>query len=720
MSESNPPLPSDAPFPPTSRKQWEEEAGAQLRGGSLTKLQRTLVDGTVIAPLYHREDLIDHPLRDGVPGKAPFHRGFAPAGCGVAGWGIASSLSCSSANELGILLKEEVEQGATALRISLDPSGKRGSDTVEKTGSEPGSFGVPIRTAEELRQALEGISLPHITLLLDGGAASPAALSLFLASLDDATLTTPLDLHTLWDPLQADISTEYARSGVSVTEQLTLLSEALAWFTDHDTRKSPAPNALPPSATIRPRVLGIDTTFIAEAGGGPVHELLWLGGALIEYLRSFESSGHSPHDIVAHAGAQLSAGPQFFVTTALFRAARIIVGTILREYGLDPATEHFPLHALCLSRPLSLLDLHTNSLRITAEVFGATMGGATTITAIPFDAIGGAPSSRGRRLARNTQLILRDEAQLNHVIDPAGGSWYLESLTEQLATKAWRLIQEIEGRGGIRRAVSEGFVQQLVSEAATRGEQEITSRRSVLVGVNQYPLPGETLSVFHAENTAITSLVGEESPSPISTAPTDTSRSPFTQWIERAREGATLGALMASARTAPPLPTPLLSPRRDALPFETLRAQVTALSVRPRVTICAIGDAAALRARIDFCRDLLGLSGVFIEAPVPVATLTEALGAFSPPFPHAVVLCAPDASYPELVAPFIRQLAERISQHTTIPVVLAGQPGEHEQAFRSAGVYSFMHLRANPIEILTGLIDTIRSAGSSSEQRPNA
>lgn len=699
MSESTPLAPSTSPFPPSSRREWEEEAAAQLRGSSLEKLNRTLVDGTTIAPIYHYEDFAHNALRDGVPGEAPFHRGFSAAGWGAAGWGIASSLSAHSLEQLGALLKEEVEQGATALRLPLE--------VTETVGW------LPSLTAEQLKGALEGISLPHITLLLDSGAASAGSLAVFLASLDDPSLEGPLDLHTLWDPLQTEISQRYASGGVSIDEQLSLLSEALSWFADRERRSD---TVIPSSAAAHPRVLGIDTTFIAEAGGGPVHELVWLGAALIEYLRILEASGHAPHDVIRRTGAQLSASPQFFVTTALFRAARVIVGTILSEYRCDPAEEKLPLHALCLRRPLSRLDPHTNSLRVSAEVFGAALGGATTITALPFDGIDGDPSPRGRRLARNTQLILRDEAQLNHVLDPAGGSWYLESLTEQLAQQAWRRIQEIETRGGLRSAVREGYLQQMVAEAATKSHRDSISRRAVLVGVNQYPLPGETLSPIPTESIACSTPTGKEASSTRAAVTTTSSRPHFAHLVESARKGAPLSALAASCHTISTPTPPLITPRRDALPFETLRARVSSLSVRPRVTVCAIGDAAALRARIDFCRDLLGLAGVIVEVPAPVGTIGEALAVLAVQQPSAVVLCAPDASYPELVAPFLRELSAQRGESSP-PVLLAGQPGEHEQTFRAAGIHSFMHLRADPIELLSGLIDTISPASKESREK---
>ena len=598
MNES--PIPRPHNFPESSPEKWEEAASAQLRGGSIKKLERTLWDGTPIAPIYHRSALKGHPLSDGAPGCSPFHRGFSPSGLGPAGWGIATVLSgATSASEMRKILREEVEQGATALRLIFEPASKA-EYLSSGLGNKIGNVAFSFDSVAALREALRDILLPHVTIVLDGRAFSGAALALFWASLGDDIRSGPLDMHLIWDPLQAKISAEYGESGIEGERQLELLQDIFATLlirrdeAQKLEKDSPAPL----------RLLGIDTTFVAEAGGGPTHELAWLGAALIEYLRILTKAGHSPSEIVRHIGVQLAARPTFFPTASTFRAARIIIGTILGAFGVDPTDAAVPLHALCLRRPLSTLDSHTNALRVTAEIFGAILGGASTITAIPFDSITATESLRSRRLARNTQLILRDEALLGQVIDPAGGSWFIESLTAELAADSWRIIQEIESRGGIKAAIADGSFQRLVVATADAEAQAFLACRSVLVGVNQYPGEENTHS-----NVALESKVGEEGrncdcdqrnePINDSKIAITFASTTFLDIVARASQGDSLSGLIGDRSLTPNENLYILSPSRNAYPYEQFRTRTATLPFLPNIQITPIGDALSLRPRVD-------------------------------------------------------------------------------------------------------------------------
>lgn len=563
MNQS-PPL-IDPPFSATTPEEWEKAASEQLRGGSVEKLVRILSDGTTILPIYHRLKQTEHPLADGVPGRAPFHRGFSPSGWGPAGWGIATAINCSApAPEMRTILRDEVEQGATALRLSFGSCGPSDAYSGIWGHGETPHTGGAFDSVAGLREALRDISLPHVTLLLEGRALSGAALAFFIASLDETTQTKPLDLHLMWDPLQTLINRDYAQSCIGFGEQCALLQDLFSSPLLKKNGATLAQEKSPPQV----RLLGIDTSFVAESGGGPVHELTWLGASLIHYLRLLTGTGHTAADIVARTGAQLAARPHFFVTAATFRAARIVIGAILSAFGVDPVAAEIPLHALCLRRSLSTLDQHTNALRVTAETFGAVLGSATTITSIPFDNVIVPPTELSRRLARNTQLILRDEASLNQVIDPLGGSWFIESLSAQLATDAWRLIREIESEGGIQAAIQAGSFQQLVKKAADAESESVSAGQTVLVGVNKYvaksaafdrgELRSATLSGNRAGRGEMEDRERAGAPLPCS----------FAELVARASQGASFAEYAERGDSAAPSTVTLLFPSRLATPFE--------------------------------------------------------------------------------------------------------------------------------------------------------
>jgi len=705
-------------FPESSPEEWGEAASLQLRGSSIKKLQRTLWDGTSIAPIYHRSDLKGHPLSDGAPGFPPFHRGFSPSGLGLAGWGIATVLSsATSSSEMREILREEVEQGATALRLlfrSAATAEHRSADLGN--GEKKGKEGFSFDSVAALREALSDILVPHVTIVLDGRAFSGAALALLWASLDDDIRSGPLDLHLIWDPLQANINADYAESGIEGEKQLALLHDIFSTFLLSEDKAKKSVKGSPPQL----RLLGIDTTFVAEAGGGPTHELAWLGAALIEYLRVLTAAGHSPREIVRHIGVQLSARPTFFSTAATFRAARIIIGTILGAFGIDPTDAAVPLHALCLRRPLSTLDSHTNALRVTAEIFGAILGGASTITAIPFDSITATESHRSRRLARNTQLILRDEALLGQIIDPVGGSWFIESLTAELAADSWRIIQEIESRGGIKAAIADGSFQRLVVATADAEAQAFLTRRSVLVGVNQYP--GEQNS---SSGVALESKVGEErknydsdqSNEPINDSKTAVSfaSTKFLDLVARASQGASLWGLIEDRSLTPNENLFILSPNRNASPFEELRTRTATLPFLPNIQITPIGDALSLRPRVDFSRDFFGIGG-FKTEELPITTTPDELAELLPDIPaDVIVLCGSDSSYTSLIPEVIKVVENRYGADKPV-IVVAGQLDRDAEQLRALGVHSTIHLRVDPITVLGNLVDAIslRSAASCS------
>jgi len=692
-------------FAESSPEEWEEAASAQLRGGSVKKLQRTLWDGTPVAPIYHRSILKGHPLFDGAPGQSPFHRGFSPNGLGGAGWGIASVLtSATTASEMREILREEVEQGATALRLIFEAESTPKNQS-ENSSKKTARFGFSFDSVAALGEALRDILIPHVTIILDGRAFSGAALALFWSSLDEEIRSGPLDLHLIWDPLQAEISSDYAQSGIESEKQLALLHDIFSTAVlRRDEAKKSGKDSPPPL-----RLLGVDTTFVAEAGGGPTHELAWLGGALIEYLRILTAAGHSPSDIARRIGVQLAARPTFFVTAATFRAARIIIGTILEAFGVDPTDAAMPLHAFCLRRSLSTLDPHTNALRVTAEIFGGILGGASTTTAIPFDSITTSESTRSRRLARNTQLILRDEALLNQVIDPAGGSWFIESLTADLAADSWRIIQEIESRGGIRQAISEGFFQRLVAGAADAETQAVLTRRSVLVGVNQYP-DGEKF----ASDEVIKSDCAESNEKIISKeAALSLSSTTFIELVARASQEASLCELIGDRSQNLDKHLILLSPNRNAAPFEELRSHIETIPFAPHIQIAPIGDASSLRPRIDFSRDFFGIGGFKTEV-LPVCTTPDELALLLPNIPADVIaLSGSDSAYSSVIPEVIKVLEIRYGTKRPL-IIVAGQLDGDSDQLRNLGVYTTIHLRADPIAVLTNLADAIFARGPAS------
>ena len=226
-----------------------------------------------------------------------------------------------------------------------------------------------------------------------------------------------------------------------------------------------------------------------EAGASEAQELSYLAATLVAYLRAFEAAGVAPKDALPTIAFALSVDTDLFVNAAKVRAARTIIARIAEASGASPAAMH--ITAVSSARMMAKRDPWTNMLRTTAACAAATFGGADAITVLPYTWALGVPDRFARRVARNTQLVLQEELQLGRVVDPIGGSWYVEKLTDELAQRAWTLFQDIEAEGGIVAALSSGGLQDDIAKVAETRARSIATGRIELTGVSVFPFLGD-------------------------------------------------------------------------------------------------------------------------------------------------------------------------------------------------------------------------------------
>jgi methylmalonyl-CoA mutase len=329
------------------------------------------------------------------------------------------------------------------------------------------------------------------------------------------------------------------------------------------------------------------------------------------------------------------------------------------------------------------------------------------------------PDDFSQRIARNTQLILQRECHLDHVIDPAGGSWLIETLTADLANRAWALFQEVEKIGGMESALRDGFPQKSVATTAAEKLKAVSRRRETIVGVNQYANPAEKpldrpwpdAKAFHKRrvqqvSTHRTSLDDDESElvlERLATVVNLKGAELFEACIAAASSGATLGEITRAVRIndTPCQPITPVCITRAAMPFEQLRAATTRYSARtgqaPRVFLCNWGSLREYKARADFARGFFGTAGYEIVASESLKNPEQAAEAFVQSGAPIAVICSTDENYPTVVPPLVQAL--RAKQPKAL-VVLAGFPQDHIQALQRAGVDEFIHLRADAGELL--------------------
>jgi methylmalonyl-CoA mutase len=599
-----------------ARAKWLRSVEAELKGASFEKklLTRTF-EGVTLRPLYTRADTAGRPDLD-----AP---GLRPAG---GGWEVAQEIAAATADEFNKRLREDLMAGQDAVVV-------------------PAAF------VGALEAALAGVDLRAVPVHVEAGCDVTEVGGRYLEFAKRGGVAgTELRGSLTSDPFAVWLAT----GGLPIGYAEGL--DALAAWTRRAAFEAP-----------ELRTVGVDARVWAEAGGTAAHELAGALAAAAEYLRGLRDRGVELETSVPSLSVSFSAGPQFLMETAKFRAWRPLLARVVAALGGDPAwARRAGMRAATARWNLTRLDPHVNMLRVTTEALSAVMGGVDALHIAPFDAVTGTGSGEAfsRRIARNVHALLAGEFGLDGPADPAGGSWCIEALTDELARKAWEIFRGYEALGGLAAALRAGAPQKLVAEAALEKAQAAGARRMGLVGTNLFPNLRETpLAAGAAENTA---------------------------------EKGELKEIITPLRAF-----------RAAAGFEALRDASAAFAsrtgARPKVFLAKLGPVAQHKARADFAAGFFAPGGFEILAKSSFANAEEAAKAASESGAQAAVLCSTDDTYPELVPAFARALRANGSLQT---FVLAGQPAEEtlRAVYALAGVEVFIHLRASLEETLGNLM----------------
>ncbi|MCW2699124.1 MAG: mutA [Blastococcus sp.] len=513
-------------FPPVTREEWRDLVAGVLRKAGREELPdpveealtATVATGVRVAPLYTAEDAADLPAAVGVPGLAPFVRGSragtAPDLGGAGGWDVRQRHADPDVTATKEAIGADLENGVTSLWLVL------------------GEGGIPV---DSLGGVLSDVLLDLAPVTVQGGL--PAA-EAFLALARGIDLAPGGSLGL--DPLGLHATT-------GQPQDLSGLADVA--------RRAAAHEGL--------RTVVVDGTVFADAGASAVEELGCSLAAGTAYLRALTDGGLTVDEAVAQLEFRYSASADQFTTIAALRAARRLWDRVGELSGASPALRGQRQHVVTSSVMTTKHDPWVNLLRTTVACFAAGVGGADVVTVQPFDAALGLPDSFSRRIARNTQSLLVEEGHLGRVLDPAGGSWYVESLTESLAQAAWKWFTEIERAGGLAAALDSGLVAERIAAAWDARAERLAHRTDALTGVSEFPNLAEKLP----------------------------DRRP----------------------AAAVLPSGGLPRVRAAQEFEELRDRAAAAQTPPRVYLATIGPVARHTARASFAGNLFQAGG--LETP---------------------------------------------------------------------------------------------------------
>ncbi|MCE9670311.1 methylmalonyl-CoA mutase subunit beta [Myxococcus stipitatus] len=604
-------------FKAPSVDEWRRLVDKDLKGKPFTVLQSSLEGGLTLQPLYTQADAAQ-PAPE-APGVAPYVRGTQPLGQSEGGW-----LVCQEYTE------PDVAAAAEAIRVDLD----KGALAVWLCLGE--AQGIPVRSQGDLERLLAPVRLAEIPVHLE-----PEATPLvFAPQLLAVAEKVGVPRKALQGSLGIDPLGILARSGAPSSGVAATLAEAVPLVTS---LRETAPNLRP---------LLVSTRAYADAGATSVHELAWAMATGVEYLRGLERAGVTPEVGARAIQFALSVGGQFFPEIAKLRAARLLWSKVVAASGGSPEAQAMVLHARTASATKTQRDPWVNILRATSESFAAVVAGADSVSTSPFDAALGTPDEMGRRLARNTQLILRDESSLNRVADPAGGSYYLEQLTSDIARAAWTELRRIEALGGMEKALAQGDVAQVLAQTRAARDKAVRSRKQPIVGVSEFPHLGE--------------------------AP-----------VQRPSRPAPTGAG--------------LKPTRVAEAFESLRdasdRHLAAKGTRPFAFMASLGTVAEHTARSTWVVNALAAGGIEAREQHGFADVADAAQRFAESGASLAIISGPDALYPEWVPALTAALHAKGAR----TVVVAGRPGDQEAAFRAARVDQFIFAGADLFALLSSL-----------------
>jgi methylmalonyl-CoA mutase len=625
MTDTAAPLDLARGFAPAGYDMWRQLVEKALKGGDFDKrLVAQTADGVRIKPLYTRADALPG-AQNAVPGAPPFTRGTR-AQADDHGWQIHQRVTEPDPAAANAVILEELEGGANGVVLQI---------------AGPGQFGTEIAGASDMAAALAGVHLDYAPVQLAGGLEGLNAARHFLGAL--ASLKPKPG--TAVSRLNVDPIGTLARFGMSWAPLTTALTETVALA--GDAHASPAPLS----------TVLVDATIPHEAGASEAQELSYLAATLIAYLRAFEAAGIAPADAFAGITFAVSVDTDLFLTAAKVRAARTLIARIAEAAKAPAAAMH--ITAVTSARMMAKRDPWTNMLRTTAACAGAAFGGANAITVLPFSWALGEPDRFARRVARNTQLVLQEESSLGRVVDPAGGSWYVESLTDALAGKAWAMFQEIEAKGGIAAALSSGALQDDIARIAEARVHALACGRLELTGVSYFPHLGAD-GVKVAPHSAVPPLKGKPQ-------------------------------------------VRALAPHRLAEPFEALRdaadAHLAKTGTRPRVFLANLGPIVEHNTRSTWAWNFLAGGGIEGLTSDGYADGSAAGAAFKASGARIACLCSSDAIYAKEGEAAAKALKAAGAQR----VLMAGRPGEAEAALRAAGVDGFLFNGQDAIATLAEL-----------------
>lgn len=611
MADSKETLFSD--FPAVSTQEWMDKITVDLKGADYEKkLVWKTNEGFKVKPFYRREDLEGVKTTEGLPGQFPYIRGNKKDDNT---WFIRQDIRVEDPKEANTKALDLLNKGIDSLGFKI-----KAKDLSE----------------DYIRTLLKDICCECIELNFKTCQRHTVKLAQLLTDYFKEKGYAPEKLQGSlnFDPIGKMLKKGKDLSGLIATAKE--LTEILA----------PYPHF---------HCIAVNSVQLNNAGAYIYQELGYALAWGNEYLNRMTEAGVPVDTVAQKIKFNFGISSNYFMEIAKFRAARMLWANIVNEY--KPACTcacQMEAHAETSNFNLTLFDAHVNLLRTQTEAMSAAIGGVSSITVTPFDQAYETPNDFSERIARNQQLLLKEEAHLNRIVDPAAGSYYIENLTVSIAKQAWELFLKVEEEGGMVNAIKAGSVQEAVNGSNKARHEAVSKRKEILLGTNQYP--------------NFTELAGEKAP----LQPT---------------------CCCADAHEESEKAFATLNSDRAASEFEALRLQTEHSGKRPKAFMLTIGNLAMRQARAQFSCNFLACAGYEVIDNLGFPSVEEGIEAAMKAQADIVVLCSSDEEYAEYAIPAFQALKGKAM------FIVAGAPACMEN-LKAAGIENFIHVRCNVLETL--------------------
>jgi len=597
-------------FPDVSTQDWKEKIIKDLKGRDYKTLINKTELGLNFEPFYREEDLNDIPFVDNIPGKFPFVRSTKQDN----DWKIRQILVVNDITEVNKQAIKLLNTGVNSLIFCFN-------DDI-------------LSSVSDIENLLKNIDVTTTEIGFNYKPNAFKIQKLYIEYIEKNNI----DINKISGSFNFNPYGKVLMTGTPAeNEKLPKLNE----FVNTNAEKLGNFGAVT-----------IGAVMYSNSGANTIQEIAFALSQAIEYINKFtDNEPNSIEKLLKRMEFTFATGGDYFIEIAKYRAIRYLWAKIIKEFGVENEDlQKIKINAINTNWNKTIYDAHVNMLRVTTETMSAAIGGVYAISVAPFDITFKMPDDFSYRIAKNTQIILKEESYFNKIVDPAGGSYYIEKLTNDISAKAWELFLEIENKSGFYENIKNNTIQNMIEESANAKNIKIAQGRISILGTNKYPNQDETA----------TNKIKFEKPE-----------------------------FKSNSKIK------VLQKYRGAEVFEQLRLKTEKADKTPKVFLYNTGNVVMSKARAMFASGFFACAGFKIIESELSLTIENGISEIQKQNPDIVVVCSSDDEYAEAVP----QIKEKLNSN--IKLVVAGYPKELVEKFKEIGVTDFVHVKSNILEVLT-------------------